>query len=448
MKKYDLFIIGTGVAGSAIANKCADSGLKIGIVDDKHYGGTCGLRGCIPKKVLMNATHVIDSAHNLLGKGINTAPSIVWKDLIAFKDTFTKPIPQKKEKDLKEKGIDTYHGKAIFVSANQLKIGEDIIEADKIVIATGATSRQLSVPGSHFTLYSDDFFELKELPKSILFVGGGYIAMEFAHIAARSGSKVTILEMSPTLLQHFDQELVPYLMDATKALGIEMAMNTKLIEIRKNEKRYTVIGEKDGKQLEFQADAVFNTAGRVPAIVDLYLEQAGIKYSEKGIEVNEYMQSISNKHIYAAGDNTATTGLPLTPFASMEGHIVASNILEGNHKKPDYSVMPTVIFTVPPLAQVGLTEKQANEKKLNFRCNFESVPEWFSTKHRGEKTYAYKVIIDNESDLILGAHILGPNADESINIFAMAIKTGMKAQDLKKMPFIFPSSSSDITKMF
>lgn len=447
MKKYELFIIGTGVAGGAIANKFAGSGLKIGIVDDKDFGGTCGLRGCIPKKVLVNATHVVTSAENLLEKGISNAPTIIWKDLIAFMDTFTEPIPLNKEKDLKEKGIDIYHGKAIFISKNQLKIGDEIIEAEKIVIATGATPLQLTIPGAELALNSDDFFLLKDLPKSILFVGGGYIALEFSHIAARCGSKVTIIDMSQAPLPNFDQDLVPYLVDATEALGIELIMSTKLVEIRKNGKSFTVIADQDGQQLELHADAIFNTAGRVPAIADLNLEQANINYTKKGVEVNEYLQSVSNKHIYAAGDNTDSEGLPLTPFASMEGHIVASNIMEGNHKKPDYSVRPTVIFTLPPLSMVGLTEKQAVEKKLNIRCNFESVPHWYSAKHRGEDTYAYKVIIDNDTDLILGAHIIGPNADESINIFALAIKTGMKSNDLKKMPFIFPSSSSDITKM-
>lgn len=447
MNKYEVFIIGTGVAGTAIANKCASAGVKTGITDDRDYGGACALRGCIPKKVLVNATYVLESSKNLMGKGINKPPHLEWTELKSFMDSFIDPMPTRKEEGFREKGIDTFHGKAVFISDHQVKVGAEIIEAEKFVIATGAKTRELSIPGAHFTLTSDDFFKIDKLPESIVFIGGGYIALEFAHIAARFGVKVTVVDMLPDLLPNFDHDLVPHLLDATRDLGIELVMNTQLKEIKKIDNRYTVIGDNEDGQSEFTADLVFNTTGRVPAIFDLDLEKANVRYSKKGVEVNEFMQSVSNPTIYAAGDNTATEGLPLTPFANMEGHIVASNILEGNQKKPDYSIMPTVIFTLPPLAMIGLTEKQAREKQLNFSISYDSVPEWYSAKHRGEKTYAYKVIIENESNLILGAHIIGPEADETINLFALAMRAEMKAQELKMMPFIFPSSSSDIPHM-
>ena len=447
MKKYDLFIIGTGVAGTAIANKCASNGLKVGIIDDREYGGACALRGCIPKKVLVNAVQVSGSVKNLLGKGVKKPLDLAWGDLKTFMDSFTDPMPSKKEENFREKGIDTFHGKAVFVSDRQMKIGEEIIEAEKFVITTGAKTRELSISGAHFALNSDDFFKLEKLPKSILFIGGGYIAMEFAHIVARFGVKVTIVDRLLDLLPNFDQNLVLHLIEVTKKVGIELVMDTKLNAIHNTDNGYVIIGEKAGEQIELTAEMVFNTTGRIPAIFDLDLENANVAFSEKGIEVNEFMQSVSNPRIYAAGDNTATKGLPLTPFANMEGHIVASNILEGNNKKPDYSIMPTVIFTLPPLAMVGITEKQANEEKLNYRISYDFVPEWYSAKHRGEKTYAYKVIIEKESDFILGAHLIGSEADETITLFALAMKTKMKAQELKLMPFIFPSSSSDVPHM-
>lgn len=447
MEKFDVFVIGTGVAGTIIANKCASKGLKTGITDNSSYGGTCALHGCTPKKVLVNAVHVLQSAKNLSGKGLDNTPSVNWKDLIAFKDTITDPIPGDKESNFKTNNVTTYHGGAIFTGTNQLQIGDKLIEADKIVIATGATSRQLTIPGAEHALSSDDFFELKELPKSILFIGGGYIAMEFAHIAARSGSEVTIVDLEEAPLQHFEQDIVKHLVDVTKDLGINMVMNTKVAEIKKNENGFVVIGDNNGKEKEFNCDAVFNTSGRVPNIFDLNLDDANIRYSKKGIEVNNYMQSVSNNHIYAAGDNTDTDGLPLTPFATMEGHVVASNIIEGNNKKPDYSVRPTVVFTVPSLATVGMTEKETQEKKLSVKINSESVPEWFNAKHRGETTYAYKIIIDKETDLILGAHLIGPNAEETINLFALAMRAGIKASDIKTIPFAFPSDASDIGRM-
>ena len=447
MQKFDVFIIGTGVAGTIVANKCAEAGLKTGIVDNRDYGGTCGLRGCIPKKILVGATEAVQSSRNLQGKGVDKASSIVWKDLIDFKDTFTDPMPSKKEKMLKKNGISTYHGEPKFIAENQLKIGEDSIEADKIVIATGAIPRELTIPGVEHVLSSDDFFDMQELPKSLLFIGGGYIAFEFAHIAARSGAKVTIMDMESTSLPHFDQDIVKHLVDATKDLGIELVMNTKSAEVKKDGEGYIVIGDSDGKKKEYKSDAVFNTSGRVPAILSLDLEKANVYYSKKGIEVTEFMQSTTNPIVYAAGDNTDTEGLPLTPFATMEGHIVAANILNGNHKKPDYSVKPTAVFTLPTLAMVGLTEKQTKEKKLDVEVNYASVPQWYAAKHLGEKTYAYKVIIDKNSDLILGAHIIGPNAEETINVFAVAMQARMKAKDLKTIPLTFPSASSDIAKM-
>ncbi|MDD2552474.1 MAG: NAD(P)/FAD-dependent oxidoreductase [Dysgonamonadaceae bacterium] len=447
MKKFDVFIIGTGVAGTIIANKCAQNGLKTGIVDNRDYGGTCGLHGCVPKKILVGATEAVASSRNLEGKGISKAPSIKWKELIDFKNSFTDPIPKNKEKNFKKNGISTYHGNPKFVAENQLKIDDDIIEAKKIVIATGAIPRVLGIPGEEHALSSDDFLEMEKLPKSILFIGGGYIAFEFAHIAARSGAKVTILDMASTSLPHFDKEIVEHLVDATKELGIELVMNTKVAEIKKNGDSFIVVGDNDGKKNEFKSDTVFNTSGRVPAIHNLDLGKANVRYSDNGIEVSNFMQSISNSHVYAAGDNTATDGLPLTPFATMEGHIVAANILVGNKKKPDYGVRPTVVYTLPALAMVGMTEEQAQKKKLDITVNYASVPNWYAAKHLGEKTYAFKVIIDKKNDLILGAHIIGPNAEETINVFAVAMQAGMQAKDLKTIPFTFPSASSDIVKM-
>ena len=447
MEKFDVFIIGTGVAGAIVARKCVQSGLKTGIVDNRDYGGTCGLRGCIPKKILVGATQAVESSRNLKGKGIDKSPSIVWKDLIDFKDTFTNPIPDNQEEYFKENGISTFHGDPKFIAQNQLKIGDATIEAKKIVIATGAISRELNIPGVEFTLTSDDFLDMKELPKSILFIGGGYIAFEFAHVAARIGAKVTIMDMGSTSLPHFDKDIVQHLVEATKELGIELVMNTKVSKIKKDGNSFIVLGDNDGSKKKFEVEAVFNTSGRVPAILNLDLDKANVRYSEKGIEVNEFMQSVSNSLIYAAGDNTATDGLPLTPFATMEGHVAAANILNGNEKKPDYGVRPTAVYTLPTLAMVGMTEQEAREGKLNIKVNYASVPDWYAAKHLGEKTYAYKVIIDKDSDHILGAHIIGPNAEETINVFAVAIQTGLKAKELKTILFAFPSASSDIAKM-
>jgi len=448
MKKFDLFVIGTGVSGTAIANACAREGLTVGITDERPYGGTCVMRGCIPKKVIFHVSKVLESAARLKGKGIDRLPSANWRDLIAFKQTFVDPIPASKENNFQKNGITTLHGPAKFLSDNQLQIGTDTIEAGKIVIATGAKPRNLGIPGEEQALTSDDFLDFKELPSSLLFIGGGYISFEFAHMAARCGAKVTIIHQGDQPLENFEQNIVKHLVRATRNLGIELILDTEVTGIKKTGPAFTVTAkDKQGRSAAYEAEAVFNTSGRVPAIRNLDLDKAGISYSKKGIEVNEFLQSISNPRVYAAGDASASAGLPLTPLASAEANIVAANVLKGNHQKAEYREMPTVVFTIPVLASVGYTEKQANDKKISFRVNQASVPDWFSAKSIHAEEYAYKILIEKDSGKILGAHLLGPHAEETINLFAMAIQAGMTASGIRNLILTFPSSASDISSM-
>lgn len=447
MNIFDVFIIGTGVSGTAIARSCAKEGLKVGITDERMYGGTCAMRGCIPKKVLVGATEVVESANRLIGKGIDKVPSIIWDSLIAFKESFVEEMPEKKEQSFREKGIETFHGAPKFVAENQLEIAGETVEAKKIVIATGAKPRDLKIPGNQYLMTSDDFLELEQLPESMLFIGGGYIAFEFAHVAARCGVEVTIVDVASKVLHNFDQDIVQHLMEATKALGIEIVTGAEVTEVVKNKEGYTVIAQQNDKSVRYKTFLVINASGRTPAIQGLNLKKGNVKFSKNGVEVNEFLQSVSNPVVYASGDVTATKGLPLTPMASREAKVVVTNILRGNQEKPDYSVMPTVVFTIPPLATVGLTEKLAKKGKLNFRVKYDSVPEWFSAKHRNAPQYAYKVLIENESEKILGAHLVGPNAGEMINLFALAIKTGCTVSQLKSIPFTFPTSGADINSM-
>ena len=447
MKKFDVFIIGSGVAGTAIANSCAKKGLKVGVTDEHDYGGTCAMRGCIPKKVLWGATEVVEAAKRLKGKGIDTAPSVNWKELMAFKQTFVEPMPSKKETHFNDNGITTLHGAAKFISTNRLQIAEETVEARKIVIATGNTTRELDLPGQEHLRTSDDFLKLDQLPASMLFIGGGYIAFEFAHIAARCGVKVTILEQRNKVLANFEKDIVKHIISASKKLGIEIAVETEVNEVEKEENGFVVSGTRNGKTAEYKAELIFNTAGRVPNIAGLNLEKGGINYSKKGVDVNEFLQSVSNPDVYTAGDVSGSPGLPLTPLATMEAIVVADNITEGNHQKGDYSEMPTVVFTIPVMASVGLTEKQAEEKGLDFTVNSNSVPDWFSAKRINAEEYAFKIIIEKETEKILGAHLIGHHAEETINLFAMAMETGMKTSELKKLIYSFPASAADIQSM-
>jgi glutathione reductase (NADPH) len=448
MKKYDVFIIGSGMAGMTVANKCASKGLSVGITDELPYGGTCALRGCDPKKVLIGATEVVNFAKNLQDKGVKGVPSVNWQDLMAFKQSFTEPMPSKIEKGYKKNGIEMFHSSAKFVGENQLIVGEYNIKADKIVIATGAKPRTLGIPGGEHALTSTDFLNLDQLPKSLLFIGGGYIAFEFAHIAARCGADVTIVHRGTSPLENFEQDIVKHLVSATEDLGIQIVLNTEVTGITKeNDGNYQVRGkDKDGGK-DFSAAAVFNSAGRMPAIFDLDLMKANVKFSKKGVEVNEYLQSITNKHVYVAGDAADTNGLPLTPVAVMEGHILASNLIKGNHKSFNDQAMPTVVFTIRSMASVGFTEKDAKTKSLNFKVNYKSVPTWFNARRMNEKHYAFKTLIDNETNKVLGAHLIGPQAEETINLFAMAMNASLKTNQIKNMIFSYPTLASDISHM-
>jgi glutathione reductase (NADPH) len=447
MKKYDVFIIGSGMAGMTIANKCASKGLSVGITDELPYGGTCALRGCDPKKVIIGATEVRDFAKRLKGKGIDTIPNINWKDIMAFKQTFVDEMPRKIEKGYKKNGIDTFHSSATFRNENTLSVGNETIQADKVVIASGSKPKVLDFEGGQLAKTSTDFLNLKELPQSLLFIGGGYIAFEFAHIAARSGAEVTIVHRGKRPLENFDKDIVKHLVDVTRNLGIKIVLETEVSKIESKDGHYITTGISNGNETTYKAAAVFNSAGRPPAIFDLELEKAGISFSKKGIEVNEYLQSTTNANIYAAGDAADSRGLPLTPVAVLEGHVVASNIIKGNKKKVSYPPMPSVVFTLPTMATVGLLEDEAKEKGYDINVNFEKVDNWFNARRLNVDEYAYKTIIDKNNNTILGAHLIGPHCEETINLFAMAIKTKMTISDLRTMVFSYPTMASDLTYM-
>ncbi len=435
------------MAGMTIANKCASKGLSVGITDELPYGGTCALRGCDPKKVIIGATEVRDFAKRLQGKGIDTIPNINWKDIMSFKQTFVDEMPRKIEKGYKKNGIDTFHSSATFRNENTLSVGNETIQADKVVIASGSNPKVLDFEGGQLAKTSTDFLNLKELPQSLLFIGGGYIAFEFAHIAARSGAEVTIVHRGKRPLENFDKDIVKHLVDATRNLEIKIVLETEVSKIESKDGHYITTGISNGNETTYKAAAVFNSAGRPPAIFDLELEKAGISFSEKGIEVNEYLQSTTNANIYAAGDAADSRGLPLTPVAVLEGHVVASNIIKGNKKKVSYPPMPSVVFTLPTMATVGLLEDEAKEKGYDINVNFEKVNNWFNARRSNVDEYAFKTIIDKNNNTILGAHLIGPHCEETINLFAMAIKTKMTISDLRTMIFSYPTMASDLTYM-
>jgi glutathione reductase (NADPH) len=448
IKKFDVIVIGTGSAASMVALRCREAGWQVAIVDSRPFGGTCSLRGCDPKKVLVGAAEVLDWGRRMQGKGIKAEKlQMDWSELMRFKRSFTEPVPQRREDEFANAGIAGFHGRARFVGPTAIEVGEEKLEGRQVVIAAGQTPAKLEIPGAEYLTTSDQFLDLTELPRRILFIGGGYIAFEFAHLAALAGSQVTVLHRGPRPLALFDSDLVDQLVERTLELGIDLHLGTEAIGIEKSSAELIVRASHSGETISYQADMVVHAAGRVPEIDDLNLDIAGIAWDKRGVRVNEFLQSVSNPAVYAAGDAAASGGPPLSPVASYEGRLVAANLLKGNHQTANYLGIPSVVFTIPPLVAVGLSERAAQEQNLKFRVKMERTSNLPWSRRIAETYSGYKVLVEEGTDRILGAHILGSGAAEVINLFAVAIRSGMHATDLKHTLFAYPTSGSMVTRM-
>ena len=449
-KEFDLIVIGTGAAGTTAAEKCSKAGFTVAMIDSRPFGGTCVLRGCDPKKVLVGAAEIYDWTDRMLGKGIEHPAKILWPELMAFKTTFVEHVTENMEKRLAESGIEAFHGVAAFKSENQIQVGDELLTGKHILIATGAKPMPLALKGQENLFTSDDFLNLSVLPDEIIFIGGGFISFEFAHIAARAGSKVHILHNDGQVLNKFDAEQVDILVNRSKEIGINIHLNVKIDSIDKLEHKYNaaegyvVKGTQEGKAVAFEAGIVIHGAGRIPNLEELNLEAGNVMQDKRGVLVNEYLQSISNPKVYAAGDAASTKGLPLTPIAAMDSHTVASNLINGNHLTSDYSVIPTVIYTIPKLSSVGLTEEKAAELGYDCYTNRMNMEDWYTYRRTNEKYAMAKIIIDRKTKHILGAHLISDEADVLINYLAIAMKFDLTTEDLKKMIFAYPSSASDL----
>jgi glutathione reductase (NADPH) len=446
-RHYDLIAIGTGTAASMAASRCRSAGWSVAVVDHLPFGGTCQLRGCDPKKILVGAADAIDHSRRMRGKGVGAGePAIAWNQLIKFKRSFTEPVPAMKETDFAKEGIDTYHGRAKFCGPSSIEVGDEVLDSRFILIAVGAVPMQLGVSGEEHLVTSTDFLELEQLPKTIVLLGGGFIAAEFAHIAARAGAQVAVLEQVDRMLTPFDPDLVGWLMDKFREIGINVRLKTHVTAIEKNRGDFSVRASSNGNDEVFQADLVVHAAGRVPDLEPLGLAAANVESDKGRLKLNEFLQSASNPAIYAAGD-AAMRGPPLTSVASHDAKVATGNMLKGNHLKPNYLGVPSVAFTIPPIASVGLSEKQAREQGLKFRVHKQRASDWYTARRLAEQVYGFKVIVEDGTDLILGAHLVGPQVEEVINIFALAMRKGLTAEDLKTTIFAYPTGASDIGYM-
>jgi glutathione reductase (NADPH) len=447
-RRYDVVVIGSGTAASTVASRCRAAGWTIAVVDSRPFGGTCALRGCDPKKILVGATEAVEWVRRLSGKGLESADTrIDWSRLVEFKRSLIADVPKSRETGFRNQGIDTFHGRATFSGPTAVVVGDDVLEGRYVVVAAGARPATVRMPGAEHLVTSEQFLELDRLPSRIVFVGGGYISFEFAHVAARAGATVSILHRGVRPLPLFEPDLVEVLVARTRTLGIDIHLGTEVTRIDGRGEHFQIEAITADQTRGFAADMVVHGAGRVPEIDDLGLDAAGVAWDITGVRVNEYLQSVSNPSVYAAGDAAANGGPRLTPVAGYDGRIVAANVLKGNHAIHDYTVVPSVVFTIPPLASVGLHERDARERGLRFTTHYEQTNSWYSSRRIAESASGFKVLVEEESERVLGAHLLGPDADEVINLFAMAMRSGMRAHAMKEMVFSYPTVASDIPYM-
>ena len=446
-KRFDLIVIGGGTGGNGVARMAAKAGWAVASIDSLPFGGTCALRGCDPKKMLSAVTEGVEWARSLDGKGLKSQTTADWPDMIAFKRTFTDAMPGRIEGGLEKAGVSVLHGEARFTGRDKIEVNDETLSARHFHIATGARPMTLNIPGEELLATSTDFLELPERPDRVVFVGGGFIAMEFAHVAKRAGAReVTVLEMMERPLGNFDPDLVAILSEATADLGVDLRTEAKVLKIEKNGTGFIVTYETPTGVQTVRCDLVVHATGRVPNIDNLDLEAAGVEYSRKGIKVSPFMRT-TNPAIFAAGD-CADSGPMLTPVSANEGRVAAKNLLVGkDEREVNYPPIPSVVFTLPQLASVGLSEAAARDKGLDFDTHFDKTAGWYSSLRVGARHTAYKVLVEKGTGKILGAHLIGPGAEEQINLFAMAMAAGLTTNRIKGLIFAYPSFASDIASM-
>ena len=445
-RRFDLVVVGTGVT-AAVASRCREAGWTVAVVDSRPFGGTCALRGCVPKKILVGAAEAVHHARDMAAIGVPAAGlTIDWPALMRFKRSLIDSTPQRTEQAWAAIGVEQFHGRARFVDSTTLAVGQDRLIGRRVLIAAGAMPAPLKFPGAERLTTSEQFLNLDRMPARIVFVGGGYVSFEFAHVAARAGAAVTILHRGPRPLEEFDPDLVELLVRRTRELGIRVELQTEVLGVDGDAAHASVRAVQTGTERRFEADLVVHGAGRVPELDDLDLDRAGVKREKRGVVVNEYLQSVSNPAVYAGGD-AAASGPPLTPKADHDADVLVSNLLEGNHRAVNYDGIASAVFTIPPLASAGLSESAARAAGLTFRVSWQDSSAWFNTRRLGETTSGFKVLIEEGTGRILGAHLLGPNAADVVNVFAVAIRLRIPAPDLKQVIFAYPTHGSDVRFM-
>ena len=450
-RKYDLLVLGTGNAGMGAAGVARAAGKSVAMVESWDVGGTCALRGCVPKKVLVAAAQALHQIALAPEHRIAVGPAkLDWPALIARERGFVEGVPAMFQDSLENRGIELLRGRAKFLGRNRVEVtgedGTEVVEAGKILIATGSKPRPLPIPGAEHLITSEDILESPELPESLIFIGGGVIALEFGHVFARAGTKVTILEALPRLLPRMEADAVERVHRESERIGIDILTGVEIEEVVESGGALEVRFMHEGARTSLTAAKVANGAGRIPDVEDLDLAAGEIAHEGTRITVDAALRSVSNPDVAVAGD-ALWSSAQLSPVATYEGRLIGTNMVEGTETAPDYASIPAAVYTVPALATVGLTEAEAREQGLAFTVKANDLEDWRSSRTYAETVAYSKVLIEEGSGRILGAHLVGHGAEEIIHLFAMAMKHGLGVQALTDSVYAYPTFASDIKNM-
>ncbi|RCL01259.1 MAG: glutathione reductase (NADPH) [Candidatus Tokpelaia sp. JSC085] len=443
---YDLFIIGGGSGGVRAARLAGSLGKRVAIAEEYRIGGTCVIRGCIPKKLFAYASAYSDVFKDMTEFGWSLEKTrFNWQQLVASKNHEITRLEGEYHKSLQKSQVKIYQGRAVFIDAWTLQIHStgERVTAEKILIASGSRPKIPDYPGKELCLSSNDAFNLKTLPKSIVIVGGGYVAVEFASIFHGLGVETVLVYRGSLMLRHFDDDLRLLLQKAMEIRGIRIICNAMISRIEKQDNRYTAILS-DGKKL--MADQVMLALGRIPNTDGIGLDRAGLATDRAGaVVVNSYMQTKID-HIWAIGD--VTNHVCLTPVAIHEAMCFIRTAFENEMTAPDYDLIATAVFSQPEIGTVGLSEERAAQKFSHveiYRAYFRPLRHTVSGRNERMLT---KLVVDGDRRTVLGVHILGPNASEMIQLLAISLKGKLTKDVFDATMALHPTAAEELVTMY
>ena len=445
---FDLFVIGGGSGGIATARRAAEYGAKVGLAEMGRLGGTCVNRGCIPKKLMVYTAHFPSLFQEAEGYGWSTVKSTLdWTKMITSVQAEVERLNGIYQRMLDKSQVQVYRAYGKLLDPHTVEVGDTKVTADKILIAVGGHPVKPDIPGKEHLVISDAMFELPEQPKRVVIWGGGYIGVEFACIMHGLGSDVIQIIRRDKILRGFDEDIQSTIQEAMEKHGIRILNNCSISEVEKTPQGLKISLQGDNSQDLVLADTVSLAAtGRIPNLANLGLENTGVEVNNGAIAVDEHSQT-AEPNIYAVGD--CTDRLNLTPVAINEGRAFADTEFGGKPRLMSHENVPSAVFSHPEAATVGLTEAEAKqhygEDNIKvYRSKFR--PMYYVLPDKEEKTLM-KLIVHQESDRVLGAHMVGDHAAEIIQGVAIAVKMGAKKADFDATVGIHPSSAEEFVTM-